>query len=122
MTEEPVPITPAIETPTPLPVDETAEYTKRITRTLIAVGAGCIAGIICFLTEQATATSGAGKSFIFPILVMIASIIIQKHIFMLIRIDTTKLEKKDWFYQGFITFAFWYVTWTILLSETTISS
>lgn len=122
MTEEPVPITPAIETPTPLPVDETAEYTKRITRTLIAVGAGCIAGIICFLTEQATATSGAGKSFIFPILVMIASIIIQKHIFMLVRIDTTKLEKKDWFYQGFITFAFWYVTWTILLSETTISS
>ncbi len=122
MTEEPVPITPAIETPTSLPVDETAEYTKRITRTLIAVGAGCIAGIICFLTEQATATSGAGKSFIFPILVMIASIIIQKHIFMLIRIDTTKLEKKDWFYQGFITFAFWYVTWTILLSETTIST
>ncbi len=122
MTEEPVSITPAIETPTPLPVDETAEYTKRITRTLIAVGAGCIAGIICFLTEQATATSGAGKSFIFPILVMIASIIIQKHIFMLIRIDTTKLEKKDWFYQGFITFAFWYVTWTILLSETTIST
>jgi len=122
MTEEPVTITPAEETPTPLPVDETAEYTKRITRTLIAVGAGCIAGIICFLTEQATATSGAGKSFIFPILVMIASIIIQKHIFMLIRIDTTKLEKKDWFYQGFITFAFWYVTWTILLSETTIST
>ncbi len=122
MTEEPVPITPAEITPTPLPVDETAEYTKRITRTLIAVGAGCIAGIICFLTEQATATSGAGKSFIFPILVMIASIIIQKHIFMLVRIDTTKLEKKDWFYQGFITFAFWYVTWTILLSETTISS
>ena len=122
MTEEPVTITPAEETHAPLPVDETAEYTKRITRTLIAVGAGCIAGIICFLTEQATASSGAGKSFIFPILVMIASIIIQKHIFMLIRIDTTKLEKKDWFYQGFITFAFWYVTWTILLSETTIST
>ena len=122
MTEEPVPIIPEEKTPAPLPVDEAAEYTKRITRTLIAVGAGCIAGIICFLTEQATATSGAGKSFIFPILVMIASIIIQKHIFMLVRIDTTKLEKKDWFYQGFITFAFWYVTWTILLSETTISS
>lgn len=122
MTEESVLNTQAEENPLPLPVDETAEYTKRITRTLIAVGAGCIAGIICFLTEQATAASGAGKSFIFPILVMLASIIIQKHIFMFIRIDTTKLEKKDWFYQGFITFAFWYVTWTILLSETTIAS
>lgn len=122
MTEEPVPITPEEETPAPLPVDETAEYTKRITRTLIAVGAGCIAGIICFFTDLSAESAGAGKTFIFPLLVMIASIIIQKHIFMFIRIDTTKLEKKDWFYQGFITFAFWYVTWTILLSETTIHS
>ena len=104
------------------PVDEAAEYTKRILRTLIAVGCGCIAGIICFLIDLATPSTGTGKSFLFPILVMLAAIIIQKHIFMLIRIDTSKLEKKDWFYQGFITFAFWYVTWTILLSETTISS
>lgn len=120
MTEEPVLKTQDEKKPAPLPVDETDEYTKRITRTLIAVGAGCIAGIICFFTEQATAATGAGKSFLFPFLVMLVSIIIQKHIFMLIRIDTSKLEKKDWFYQGFITFAFWYVTWTILLSETTI--
>ena len=122
MKEEPIPNTPEEKKPAPQPVDETAEYTKRITRTLVAVGAGCIAGIICFLTEQTTASTGAGKSFVFPFLVMLASIIIQKHIFMLIRIDTSRLEKKDWFYQGFITFAFWYVTWTILLSETTISS
>lgn len=122
MTEEPVLNTVEEVTPIQLPVDEAAEYTKRITRTLIAVGAGCIAGIICFFTDQAAVSAGAGKSFIFPILIMLASIIIQKHIFMFIRIDTTKLEKKDWIYQGFITFAFWFVTWTILLSETTIHS
>ncbi len=122
MTEDAVPNTLDAEKPISPPVDETAEYTKRVTRTLVAVGAGCIAGIICFLTDQATAAAGVGKSFLFPILVMLAFIILQKHLFMLIRIDPTKLEKKDWFYQGFITFAFWYVTWTILLSENFLSS
>ncbi|PWR70046.1 hypothetical protein ACKUB1_13180 [Methanospirillum stamsii] len=121
MTEEPVPNIPEEEKPAPAPVDEAAEYTKRITRTLIAIGAGCIAGIICYFTEQAASTAGAGNTFLFPILVMLAAIVIQKHVFMLIRIDTAKLEKKDWFYQGFMTFAFWYVSWTILLSETTIT-
>jgi PKD repeat protein len=32
------------------------------------------------------------------------------------RIDSAKLGAKDWFYQGFMTFAFWVMTWTILLS------
>ncbi|NLV27332.1 MAG: hypothetical protein GXY48_09235 [Methanomicrobiales archaeon] len=121
MTEEPVPNIEVEEKPAPAIVDEAAEYTKRITRTLIAVGAGCIAGIICFFTNNAAISAGSGSTFLFPILVMLAAIIIQKHVFMLIKIDTSKLEKKDWFYQGFITFAFWYVSWTILLSETTIN-
>jgi PKD repeat protein len=30
--------------------------------------------------------------------------------------DTGKLGGKDWFYQGFMTFAFWLMTWTILLT------
>jgi PKD repeat protein len=29
---------------------------------------------------------------------------------------STKLGAKDWIYQGFMTFAFWFMTWTILLS------
>lgn len=121
MTDEPALNIVTEEKPVTLPVDETVEYTKRITRTLIAIGAGCLAGIICFLTDKAATSAGAGSTFLFPILVMLAAIVIQKHIFMVIRIDTTKLEKKDWFYQGFITFAFWYVSWTILLSETAIN-
>ena len=49
---------------------------------------------------------------------MIACILMQKHIFMLLRIDYTTLQKKDWFYQGFMTFGFWLITWTMLLSGT----
>jgi hypothetical protein len=35
--------------------------------------------------------------------------------------DTTKLGAKDWFYQGFMTFAFWFMSWTILLSTMTVT-
>ena len=120
MTEEPVPTTPAEKVPMPVSVLEKDAYTGRITRTLIAVGAGCIAGIICFYLTTTSAAAGAGESFLVPILIMLVAIILQKHLFMIIRINTARLEKKYWFYQGFITFAFWYVTWTILLTETTV--
>lgn len=121
MTEEPAEKIQEENIVTPAPLSESQEYTERITRTIIAVAAGCVAGIICFFSEQAALASGVERSFLLPILIMIAAIILQKHIFMLIRINTEKLEKKDWFYQGFITFAFWYVTWTIILTETTIT-
>lgn len=100
----------------PISIPDTEDYTGRIIRTLIAVLAGFAAGVICFLTESMAVQSGGTRSVIFPLLVLVAAIIIQRHIFMLIRIDPSKLEKKDWFYQGFMTFSFWFVTWTILLS------
>jgi PKD repeat protein len=34
--------------------------------------------------------------------------------------DTAKLVWKDWFFQGFITFACWFMTWTILLTSVSI--
>jgi hypothetical protein len=34
------------------------------------------------------------------------------------RLGPASLGKKDWFYQGFMTFAFWFITWTLLLSGT----
>jgi hypothetical protein len=101
----------------PAPVPETDDYTGRIIRTIIAVLAGFLAGLICFITEDIAAQSGGSRSVLFPILILIAAIIIQKHIFMLLRLHHP-LEKKDWFYQGFMTFSFWFVTWTILLSGT----
>ena len=49
-------------------------------------------------------------------MLMLAGVVIQKHIFMLMHIDTAKLGAKDWLYQGFMTFAFWFMSWTLLLS------
>jgi PKD repeat protein len=53
-------------------------------------------------------------------MLMLAGIVIQKHIFTLMGMDTGKLGGKDWFYQGFMTFACWFMTWTILLTSVSI--
>ena len=49
-------------------------------------------------------------------MLMLAGVVLQKHIFMLSGMNTAKLGAKDWFYQGFMTFAFWFMTWTIMLT------
>lgn len=122
MTEESVQTAPETEYTAPVSVADTDDYTGRIIRTIIAVLAGFLAGLVCFVTEGAAAQSSGSGSMLFPILILIAAIIIQKHVFMLMRLNPSKLEKKDWFYQGFMTFSFWFVTWTILLSGTAVKA
>ncbi len=121
MTEESLQTAPESEDTAPVPVPEADDYTGRIIRTIIAVIAGFFAGLLCFITEGKAQESGGSSSALFSILILIAAIIIQKHIFMLLRMKYT-LEKKDWFYQGFMTFSFWFVTWTILLSGTALKA
>ncbi|NTV01144.1 MAG: hypothetical protein HGA55_08530, partial [Methanoregulaceae archaeon] len=43
-------------------------------------------------------------------------IVVQRHIFMFTKLEPESLGKKDWVYQGFMTFAFWFITWTVLLT------
>ena len=50
------------------------------------------------------------------LLTLVLAIVIQKTIFMVIRIDVSKLGKKDWFYQGFMTFVTWFLSCTMMLS------
>jgi hypothetical protein len=50
-------------------------------------------------------------------MLMLAAVVVQKHLFRLLGMDTSKLGAKDWIYQGFMTFAFWFMTWTILLTS-----
>jgi hypothetical protein len=43
-------------------------------------------------------------------------IIAQRYLFILLRKNMIS-RAKDWFYQGFMTAALWFMTWTILLSS-----
>ncbi len=66
--------------------------------------------------------AGVQANPIIGILVLLVAIVIQKSIFMIIKIDTSKLGKKDWFYQAFLTFVTWYLSWTLMLSTSLLSA
>ena len=92
--------------------DKQAEHIERIKRTLAASLIGIFAGGLSYYISLSYSTDSGLLAF----MIMIAGVVVQKHVFMLMRMHTGKLGAKDWFYQGFMTFAFWFMTWTILLT------
>jgi hypothetical protein len=88
--------------------EKQAQHMERLKRTGIACGAGILAGVLAFFADPVP--SGLG------ILLLLAAILLQKYLFLALRMDYLGLTSKDWFYQGFMTFSLWFITWTILLS------
>ena len=93
------------------------EHIDRIKRTLTACLLGMVAGVLSFVSGGAPNAQGLQNNGFLALMLMLAAIVVQKHIFLLIGMDTAKLGAKDWFYQGFMTFALWFMVWTILLSS-----
>ena len=94
-------------------LEKQADHIERIKRTLAASLIGIIVGVASFyLSGFAVKDIG-----LLAFMLMLAGIVVQRHLFPLLGITKTKLGAKDWFYQGFMTFAFWFMTWTILLSS-----
>jgi hypothetical protein len=99
--------------------DKQAEHIARIKRTLIASLIGIVTGVLSYWSGGIPSSAGLQANGFLALMLMLAGIVIQKHIFILLGMDTAKLGAKDWFYQGFMTFAFWFMTWTILLTSLT---
>ena len=95
-------------------LEKQAEHIVRIKKTLVACIAGILVGVLSWYL-QVTVKNDIG---LLAFMLMLAGVVLQRHIFILLKIDTMKMGAKDWFYQGFLTFAFWVMTWTILLSTT----
>ena len=96
--------------------DKQAEHIDRIERTLSASLLGILAGLLSYYFGSAPDAAGLQNDGFLGFMFMLACVVLQKHIFILMGMDTSKLGAKDWFYQGFMTFAFWFMTWTILLT------
>lgn len=86
------------------------EHNGRIIRTGIASIMGIIAGVLSFLLIH-NETQG-----VIGFLLLLGAMVFQKHIFMLMKLDISGLGGKDWFYQSFMAFSFWFISWTILLT------
>jgi ferredoxin len=120
------------ETPEEKVANKKARHAERVIRTAIACGLGMVAGIVSYYlagTPNPINTSmieaglaGVQANPIVGILVLLVAIVLQKSLFMVIKIDTSKLGKKDWFYQAFLTFATWYLSWTLMLSTSLLSA
>ncbi|HJJ91775.1 MAG TPA: hypothetical protein O0Y15_03080, partial [Methanocorpusculum sp.] len=105
------------ETPEEKKARKKSEHVNRVISTAIACILGMIAGVSSFyLAGAMDPVTGTQPMPVIGLLVLILAIVIQKTIFMVIRIDVSKLGKKDWFYQGFMTFVTWFLSWTMMLS------
>jgi len=92
------------------------EHIRRIVRTLIACFLGMITGYISYLAGGTPDANLIQPNLLLEILILMAGVVVQKHVMVLFRIDPSKLGSKDWFYQSFMTFALWFITLTILLT------
>jgi hypothetical protein len=58
----------------------------------------------------------AANNASFGVLILALLIYVQKYIFPHVGIDSKRFGFKDWFFLSFMTFCFWFVTWTLLLN------
>ena len=52
----------------------------------------------------------------YAIVILALLIYVQKYLFPYLGIDSSKFGWKDWIFLSFMTFCFWFITWTILLN------
>ncbi|MCQ8893771.1 MAG: hypothetical protein NQU46_03965 [Methanolinea sp.] len=97
--------------------EKQAEHLGKIKKTLVACIIGILTGIISFLLIDPTHVTGLQSYTILAFLIMVAGVVVQRHLFVLLGLGTPSMGAKDWLYQGFITFALWFITWTILLTQ-----
>lgn len=96
--------------------DKQREHLLHIKRTLIACFMGIAVGAISFFAVGPN-FSGLTDYTLLGLLLMFAGIVLQRHILTIARLGTPKLGAKGWLYQGFMTFAFWFITWTLFLTS-----
>jgi len=96
--------------------DKQREHLLHIKRTLIACFMGIAVGAISFFAVGPN-FSGFSDYTLLGLLLMFAGIVLQRHILTIARLGTPKLGAKGWLYQGFMTFAFWFITWTLFLTS-----
>jgi heme/copper-type cytochrome/quinol oxidase subunit 4 len=96
--------------------EKQVQHIQRIKKTSIACFLGIITGVVSFFVVPPGQATGLTNYTILAFFLMLAGVVVQRHIFVLMKLNTPKLGKKDWLYQGFMTFAFWFITWSLLLS------
>ena len=89
--------------------DRRWSHIRGVTVTTVASVAGILAGIVAGYI--ATAPDDALGVAVFAI-----AVFLQFPLLRLVGIEVEDFGIKDYLFVGFMTFAFWFITWTILLT------
>lgn len=97
---------------------ESAERRVAHVRGVTVTAIACLAGVVAGLVSSAVA-SGAGD--VLGVYVLAGAVIVQFPLFRVVEkvgveLDVEDFSAKDYLYVGFMTFALWFVCWTILLT------
>lgn len=91
-------------------VDERAAHLRSVTITSLTA----LSGIAAALVSSVVATGGAtDPTGLYP---LAGVILLQLPALRLLGIDVEDFSMKDNLYVAFMTFSFWFVTWTVLLT------
>ncbi len=88
---------------------EEYDMKKELLKSIVPIVFGVIAGIISFFI-----TGDVRQRDPFGIIVLVFLIYIQKFVFPKLGIE---IESKDWVGFAFLTFASWYISWTMMLNS-----
>jgi hypothetical protein len=99
-----------VEIKTPTREERIAFHMRGVKMVLVSSLMGALAG---FLSSPFFLSS---RNANFSFLILAVAIYLQKFLLPPLGIDSSKFGFKDWFFLGFMTFCYWFVTWTIILN------
>lgn len=100
----------SVDIKTPTKEERIEKHVRSIKISLVPAIMGVVAGFLS--SEYILSPAHQPISIIILVLVIYA----QKYILPFWGVDTKKFSAKDWFYVAFLTFAFWYVSWAIIVN------
>jgi hypothetical protein len=103
-----------MEIKTPTKDERIAFHIRGVKMVLMPSLLGVLAGIVSYLLFY-----NNEPARIYSLIVLVLAIYVQKFIFPPLGIESKRFGFKDWFFLSFMTFCFWFVTWTILLNGPT---
>ena len=85
--------------------EKRTKHVEGIKKTLLSSLLGIVAGIMSYYLPA------------YGILILLVVVYGQRLVLPRVKIDTKEFRFTDWFFLVFMTFAFWFVSWTILLNK-----
>ncbi|MFB6087231.1 MAG: hypothetical protein ABEJ85_01825 [Haloarculaceae archaeon] len=94
---------------------ETAEGLSEYHRSLAVTATVTLGGVLAGVASSMVATGAKDRLGLY---VLAAAIVVEFGVMYLSGVDVTDFSTKDQLYVIFMTFALWFVSWTILLTTT----